>query len=97
MRKRPRLSRARATTIRIAVLALLGLLAGVLFRYQVVASEAWLLEAQSNRLRTLAVPAPRGVIRDRAGRDQPVRGQAKALGQMADHNRGPRTYPPNPP
>lgn len=68
MRKRPRLSRARATTTRIAVLALLGLLAGVLFRYQVVASEAWLLEAQSNRLRKLAVPAPRGVIRDRAGR-----------------------------
>ena len=60
--------RSLAVRARVLVLFLLGALAAVLFRYQVLTSSDWLLRSQSNRLRTLSVPAPRGVIRDRAGR-----------------------------
>ena len=49
-------------------MALLGLLAAVFFRAQVYRSSEWVLQADSNRLRPLTLPAPRGTIRDRAGR-----------------------------
>ena len=57
-----------AVRARVVVVALLGVLIAVLFRFQVLKSSDWLLESQSNRLRPLTVPAPRGVIRDRVGR-----------------------------
>ena len=64
----PRSLRLIALRARIVVVVLLGALVAVLFRYQVLTSSDWLLQSQSNRLRTLTVPAPRGVIRDRVGR-----------------------------
>ncbi len=64
----PRLARELAVRARVVVVVLLGVLLSVLFRFQVLRSSDWLLESQSNRLRPLTVPAPRGVIRDRAGR-----------------------------
>ena len=38
------------------------------FRAQVYRSADWSLQSESNRLRPLTLPAPRGTIRDRAGR-----------------------------
>ena len=64
----PQALRRAALRARIVVVALLGVLVAVLFRAQVLRSSDWLLQSQSNRLRALTVPAPRGVIRDRAGR-----------------------------
>lgn len=66
--RKPRQARVLAIRARIVVIALLGVLIAVLFRAQVLRSSDWLLQSQSNRLRTLTIPAPRGVIRDRAGR-----------------------------
>jgi len=57
-----------AARARIVVMAMLGVLVAVLFRAQVLRSSDWLLQSQSNRLRALTIPAPRGVIRDRVGR-----------------------------
>ena len=64
----PPRARSLAVRARVGVIVFLGALVAVLFRYQVLTSSEWLLESQSNRLRKLTVPAPRGVIRDRAGR-----------------------------
>ena len=58
----------RARRARVIVMALLGLLVAVFFRAQVYRSSDWRLQADSNRLRPLTLPAPRGTIRDRAGR-----------------------------
>ena len=66
--RNPRQVRVLAVRARIVVVALLGVLIAVLFRAQVLRSSDWLLQSQSNRLRALTIPAPRGVIRDRAGR-----------------------------
>lgn len=66
--RNPQQVRVLATRARVVVVVLLGVLVAVLFRFQVLRSSDWLLESQSNRLRPLTVPAPRGVIRDRAGR-----------------------------
>lgn len=66
-RSPPRI-RLLALRARVGVVFLLAVLAAVLFRAQVLRSSDWLLRAQSNRLKTLTVPPPRGVIRDRAGR-----------------------------
>lgn len=66
--RNPRQARVLAVRARIVVIGLLGVLIAVLFRAQVLRSSDWLLQSQSNRLRTLTIPAPRGVIRDRAGR-----------------------------
>lgn len=57
-----------ANRARIGVVVLLGILAGVLFRAQVLRATDWLLQSERNRLRPLTVPAPRGIIRDRDGR-----------------------------
>ncbi len=58
----------RARQARILVFALLGLLVAVFFRAQVYRSADWMLRSESNQLRPLTLPAPRGTIRDRAGR-----------------------------
>ena len=67
-RLRPRQRKALATRARVLVAVPLALLVGVLFRAQVLRSSDWLLQSEENRLRSLVVPAPRGIIRDRAGR-----------------------------
>jgi penicillin-binding protein 2 len=46
----------------------MGILAGALFRAQVIRGTAWALQSDSNRLRVLPTPAPRGTIFDRYGR-----------------------------
>jgi penicillin-binding protein 2 len=46
----------------------MGALAAGFFRVQVLRSDSWQLRAESNRLRQLPVPAPRGTIYDRNGR-----------------------------
>ncbi|MEX0980391.1 MAG: penicillin-binding protein 2 [Gemmatimonadota bacterium] len=50
------------------VVLLLGMLVFAFFRAQVLRSSTWVLQSDSNRLRALAVPAPRGTIYDRNGR-----------------------------
>jgi len=47
---------------------LMTTLAGAFFRVQVLGSSAWELRAESNRVRQLPVPTPRGIIYDRHGR-----------------------------
>ena len=59
-------SRARAAVVVLA--ALMGLLTIVFFRAQVVRGTAWALQSESNRLRVLPIPAPRGTIFDRYGK-----------------------------
>jgi len=49
----------------IVVFLLMGLLCLAFFRAQVVRSAAWELQSDSNRLRPLSIPAPRGIIFDR--------------------------------
>jgi len=51
----------------VAVALAMGLLLASFFRVQVLGSTAWRLRAESNRLRQLPVPAPRGTIYDRNG------------------------------
>lgn len=58
----------RARQARILIIALLAILVAVFFRAQVYRSADWSLQSESNRLRPLTLPAPRGTIRDRAGR-----------------------------
>lgn len=58
----------RARRARTVVVTLLGVLVAVFFRAQVYRASDWGLQAESNRLRPLTLPPPRGTIRDRAGR-----------------------------
>ncbi len=60
-----RQTRARGAAVVLAVLLLV--LLGSFFRAQVVRGTAWALQSDSNRLRVLPVPAPRGTIFDRYG------------------------------
>ncbi|MCY4574013.1 MAG: penicillin-binding protein 2 [Gemmatimonadetes bacterium] len=64
----PERQKALANRARVVVFALIGLLVGAFFRAQVSRSSDWLLRSESNRLRSLTLPAPRGIIRDRTGR-----------------------------
>lgn len=64
----PHARRARARIASVAVGAMLALLAGAFFRIQVLRSDAYALTAESNRLRPLDLPPPRGRILDRNGR-----------------------------
>ena len=59
--------RSRATGGMLAVAALMGLLGVAFFRAQVLRSTDWELQADSNRLRQLGIPPPRGAIFDRYG------------------------------
>lgn len=69
MRRRDRRQRVfRGRVARIAIVSAMGVLAAAFFRAQILATDDWLLQSQSNRLRTFTVPPPRGIIRDRAGR-----------------------------
>ena len=52
----------------VVVTAMMGLLGVAFFRAQVLRSSTYMLQAESNRLRPLSVPAPRGTIFDRNGR-----------------------------
>lgn len=68
MRRRDRRQRvARGRLVRVVLATLMTVLAGAFFRAQVLESSDWLLQSQSNRLRMLTVPSPRGIVRDRAG------------------------------
>ncbi len=58
-----RQSRAQGGVLVVAIL--MGLLGLAFFRAQVISSSDWKLQARSNRVRPLAVPAPRGTIFDR--------------------------------
>lgn len=64
----PQRQKVLATQARVVVFALVGLLVAAFFRAQVSRSSDWLLRSESNRLRSLTLPAPRGIIRDRTGR-----------------------------
>lgn len=50
------------------LMVLMAVLAIAFFRAQVVRGTAWALQSDSNRLRVLSMPAPRGTIFDRYGR-----------------------------
>lgn len=53
--------------IRLTLIVLLGLLIGRLYQLQVRQHDAYAADADANRLRTIEVPAPRGLIFDRNG------------------------------
>ncbi len=64
----PNIRRARARGAAMILAVLMLILVGSFFRSQVVRGTAWALQSDSNRLRVLPVPAPRGTIFDRYGR-----------------------------
>jgi penicillin-binding protein 2 len=66
-RDHPIARRKRARGGQTLVVLLMGILTVAFFRAQVIRSETWSLESESNRLRPLAIPAPRGAIFDRNG------------------------------
>ena len=53
--------------VRLALIVLLGLLIGRLYQLQVRQHEKHAADADANRLRTIEIPAPRGLIFDRNG------------------------------
>ena len=53
--------------VRLALIVLLGLLIGRLYQLQVRQHETFAAQADTNRLRTIELPAPRGLIFDRNG------------------------------
>jgi penicillin-binding protein 2 len=63
----PNFRRTRANGASIILGVLLVVLVASFFRSQVVRGTAWALQSDSNRLRVLPVPAPRGTIFDRFG------------------------------
>lgn len=63
----PHAKRVRAQGALIGVVVLMSLLGAAFFRVQVLGSTTWRLRAESNRLRQLPLPAPRGTIYDRNG------------------------------
>ena len=58
----------RERVARFAVWIVCGVLLVAFFRIQVLSSSAYRLRSELNRLRSMPVPAPRGVITDRNGR-----------------------------
>ncbi len=67
-RSHPNVRGSRARAAAVVLVALMGLLTIVFFRAQVVRGTAWALQSESNRLRVLPIPAPRGTIFDRYGK-----------------------------
>jgi penicillin-binding protein 2 len=63
----PHNRRHRAQGAMVVVLLVMGLLLAAFFRVQVLGSTTWTLRAESNRLRQLPLPAPRGTVYDRNG------------------------------
>ncbi len=64
----PHVRRLRAQGAVAVVWLFMGLLLAAFFRVQVLGSSAWKLKAESNRLRQLPLPSPRGTIYDRNGK-----------------------------
>lgn len=64
----PNQRRTQAQGAAMVLLLLLLVLVGSFFRAQVLKGTTWALKSDSNRLRVLAVPAPRGAVFDRNGR-----------------------------
>jgi penicillin-binding protein 2 len=64
----PNRRRSQARGASVVLVLLLAVLAVSFFRAQVIRGTAWALQSDSNRLRVLSVPAPRGTIFDRYGR-----------------------------
>ncbi len=60
--------RSRARGAMVVLVVLLGVLVVSFFRAQVVRGSSWALQSDSNRLRVLQIPAPRGTVFDRYGR-----------------------------
>lgn len=63
----PHARRTRATIAGVVVAVCMAALAAAFFRIQVLRADAYALRAESNRLRPLDIPAPRGRIFDRNG------------------------------
>jgi len=63
----PHVRRSRAQGALVITAGFIGLLLAAFFRVQVLGSSTWALRAESNRLRQLPMPAPRGTIYDRNG------------------------------
>lgn len=59
--------RGRGRLAGIIVVAVMGVLATAFFRAQVIRGASWTLQSDSNRLRLVSVPAPRGTVFDRYG------------------------------
>lgn len=64
----PLARQARSRVVHTMLLVVGGVMALAFFRVQVLGSSTYALSAENNRLRALELPAPRGVIYDRAGR-----------------------------
>ena len=64
----PHLVDRRVAAARLAVWALLGLLVMSFFRTQILGHGKYQLQSETNRLRPIPLPAPRGIIYDRNGR-----------------------------
>ena len=64
----PHSRRQRARGLYLTMGILMGILTVAFFRLQVLRSDTWELRAESNRIRQLPIPAPRGTIHDRNGR-----------------------------
>jgi len=64
----PHLVDRRLGTARLAVWGLLGLLVMSFFRTQILGHGKYQLQSETNRLRPIPLPAPRGIIYDRNGR-----------------------------
>ena len=64
----PEVRRRRARAALVGLLAAMAVLGVAFFRIQVVRGSAWALQSESNRLRVVQVPAPRGTVFDRYGR-----------------------------
>ena len=64
----PLARQARAGRARMVAGVLMAFLLMAFFRAQVLGSSDYVLQSESNRLRQLTEPAPRGIIRDRDGR-----------------------------
>jgi penicillin-binding protein 2 len=63
----PHERRRRAVGAFVVLGLLMATLAAAFFRIQILGSDAWELRAESNRVRQLPVPTPRGIIYDRHG------------------------------
>ncbi len=63
----PHARRQRARSVYLIIGLLMGILTVAFFRLQVLRSDTWELRAESNRIRQLPIPAPRGTIYDRNG------------------------------